>query len=286
MTWAEHLKANGATTEEITLLDTAPARRAFDKQMADAQAALDAANAKSVTDMTAYRETMNQWYEEKVVPDMTAANAAAVTAKANEERAKAAILAAAARDEGLKQVAINMGWPVDGVTPPARTQDAPPAGFDPSQYFKKDEIVNALTREADVIMLAQDIAAEHATLFPGQRLNFTELGQKARASKKDLKSYWEQEYKVGDARAAQSAATAKAHEDKIRAEERQKVEGEMASRYGNPMTRPPMPSTSPFAKIVPSTDNKQPWDRSDASGERVQRATEKVIKQQNQTVTN
>ena len=287
MTWAEHLKANGATAEEITLLDTAPARRAFDKQMADQQAALDAAAAKSVEDMTAYRATMSDWYENKVTPENDAFKAEAATAKANEARAKAAFLAAAQRDESLKQVAINMGWTVDG-TPPANNPPAnTPLALDTSKYFTKDEVIGALTREGDVIMLAQDIAAEHAVLFPGQRLNFRELGNEARAKKKDLQAYWEEKYKVSDARAAQTAAATKANEDKIRAEERSKVESEMASRYGNPMLRPPMPSNSPFAKaIINSAETKQPWERPDRVGDRVQRATERVMKDANKAVTN
>ena len=285
--YAEYLKANGATEEDLKVLDTPVARRAYDKMQADAQAAVDAANAKSVADMEAYRGTMNQWYEEKVLPENQAAQAEAVTAKAEAARAKAAVLAAAARDEGLKQVAINMGWTVDGTTPPANTPPAnTPPGFDPSQYFKKDEIVTALSREGDVIMLAQDIAAEHATLFPGQRLNFRELGNEARAAKKDLQAYWEQKYKVPDARSAQAAATKEADYARVRKEEREKVESEMASRYGNPLTRPPMPSSNTFAKIVPGAENKMPWDRPDASGERVQRATEAVIKQQNTALKN
>jgi len=130
-------------------------------------------------------------------------------------------------------------------------------------------------------MLAQDIAAEHASLFPGQRLNFRELGTEARAAKKNLSEYWEQKYKVNDARAAQTAAAKLADENRIREDERKKVETEMASRYGNPMLRPPMPSDSPFARIKPGPDNKQPWERSDRSGERVQRAAERIVKEAN-----
>ncbi len=279
MTWAEHLKANGATAEEIALLDTAPARRAFDKQMADAQAAIEAANAEGTRKMEEYRGTMNQWYEEKVVPDMTAANAAAVTAKADAERAKAAILAAAQRDEGLKQVAINMGWQVEGAAPIVTNNPANP-NFDPTQYFKRDEVVSAFEKEADAIALAQDIAIEHSRLFPGQTLSFRDLQRESKAAKQPLEQFWMNKYKVGEARAAQAAASKKADEDKIRAEERTKVESEMASRYGNPMTRPLTPSTSPFTKVIRPDDGKQPWERGDNSSNRVQRATEAVIKKQ------
>src|ERR1700693_5181726 len=110
MAWSDYLKSMGATTEEITLLDTPTARKAYDKQQADAQAAIEAANADGVRKMEEYRGTMNEWYETKVLPENQAAQAAAISAKADAERAKAAILAAAQRDEGLNQVAINMGW--------------------------------------------------------------------------------------------------------------------------------------------------------------------------------
>lgn len=280
-TWAEHLRANGASAEEVTLLDTAPARKAWDKAQADAQAAVAAENAKSKADMEAYLATMNDWYETKVMPEWDDYKAKAVTAQAEAARAKAVIAAAAQTNEGLKKIAMDMGWPVDGalaVTPPKTNE--PPA-IDTSKYFTKDEVVSALTREADVIMLTQDIAAEHASLFPGQRLNFRELGNEARAKKKDLQSYWEEKYKVPDARKAQAEAADKARLDAVRKEERERVETEMASRYGNPMTRPPMPSDSPFAKIIPRDGNKQPWEKQDLHGDRIKQVAENIVKKAN-----
>jgi len=272
-TWAEYLRSQGATAEEVTLLDTPAARRAYDKQVADASAALEAERANSKQAMTDYRSTVQDWYDTKVIPEQDGFKAAAETARANELRARSIITERAKTDEGLRQVAKNMGWDLENDKPPA----APPANTPPANGFTKDEVVGLMRDEANAMLMIQDIAAEHGSLFPGQRLNFTALGEEARAKKMRLDRYWEDKYKVPEARAKVESDRRAAEEAAIRKDEREKAQAEFANRYGNPALRPPMPSDNPFAKINrPAADAKQPWERTGSEVDRVTDAAKRV----------
>src|SRR5215813_3742754 len=131
MGYADYLRSLGINDEVIKILDVAEGRRAYDKMQADSQAALDAAAAKSREDMEAYRGTMQQWYDEKVLPDMNAARADATRARADEARAREVVRVASETNEGLRKVAESMGWKFDaaggGGTSPAPANQ-PPAG--------------------------------------------------------------------------------------------------------------------------------------------------------------
>src|ERR1035437_112306 len=130
MTYAEHLRANGATDEEIKLLDVASARKSLDAMQAQITAAAADAD-KRVND---YKGEADRWYNETILPKYTEMEQRATAAAANEARARALILAS--QDEGLKKVAKDMGYVTDPTTP--RTDPAVPAGFDLTKYVTTD----------------------------------------------------------------------------------------------------------------------------------------------------
>ncbi len=278
MTYAEYLKSQGATEDELKVLDVPSARKAYDRMQADLSAEHERAEA-AIKAQDDYKASVNDWHETKIVPAYEEAKREATNAKAEAARAKAVIQDAAKRDDQLAKIAKDMGYEVEGAPPPPKKESSVPEGFDPSKYVTSEQVIALAERERDAIALAQDIAAEHATLFPGQRLSFRELVKEAAAAKKPVEQFWQDKYKVSDARAAQESARKQAYEEGIRKEEREKVTTEFASKYGNPDTRPLDTSKSPFAPRPDAGRDKLPWDSGDRQADRISRVATKVMKE-------
>src|SRR5690348_12632975 len=139
-TYAEFLAECGATADEIKILDTPPARKAYEKQQAEADAAAKrAADAEKAR--TDYEASVKTWHEEKIAPEFTKIQAEAMASTAEAARYKAMLLKA--QDQGLIDIAKNLGVkPEDlGAPTPSRPSaaDAPPA-FDASKFVSKEEI--------------------------------------------------------------------------------------------------------------------------------------------------
>ena len=272
--YAEYLKSFGATEEDLKVLDTPVARKAYDKMVADQEAAVNQEKQNSQQAMQGYREEMNNWYEQKVLPEWENYKTEAATAKANEARAQAIVREASKTNEGLKKVAENMGWDIEGNRSPAEVKKEQPTQ---GNYFTREETLNAFNKAEDAIALAQDLASEYSLYYPNQRLNMRQLNQEAKAARKPIEQYFNEKYKINEMRAKMEQDRQTARDEAIRKEEREKVQSEYASKYGNPMTRPPMPSDNPFAKINrPAADSKQPWERPNGEFERVTEASKRV----------
>lgn len=275
-TYAEFLKLQGATEDDIKVLDTPVGRKAFDKLQADATAAVTAA-ANADRARVDYEAQSNKWHDEVNTSYLTMKDQL-VVAQANEAKARAVIIAA--RDQGLIKVADDLGY----VTAPPAAAAPPPGTFDPNKYFNKDDVVAIAMKEAEAIALAQDIAAEHGRLFPGVPLSFRELHRDAVARKISVEALWKERYKVDDARTARATADKDAYEKRLREEGAAAARSELASQYGNPDTRPLSTSQSPFAPRPAASREKQPWesgtDGDNGSNDRVQRATKSLIERQ------
>ena len=278
ITYAEYLKSQGASDEDIKLLDTAIGRKAYEAMAT--QAAADAAEkARIEANAKAYEDRVNAWYEEqnKKVSDT---ERELVVVKANEARARKALMAA--QEQGLLDVAKDLGYEPDKPTTAAAPNLGAP-GFDPNRYFTRDEIVEIATREGDAIAIAQDIAAEHRILFPDKPLKFRELRAEAQQKKVSVEQLWMDRFGVAAAREAQAKAARDAEVSKLVAEQVKVKEAEFISRYGNPDARPLAPSTSPLTARPATGREKQPWDLgggetgSNLQQDRVKRATEKVL---------
>src|SRR5262245_39055868 len=95
ITYAEYHKSVGASDDEIKVLDTPLARRAFDAQ----QRSVDEAYNRGAGD---YETKAKDWFA-KIEGEVAENNRKLAVAVANEARAKAAVLAA--RDQGLTDIA-------------------------------------------------------------------------------------------------------------------------------------------------------------------------------------
>ena len=272
MTYAEYLKANGATEDEIKVLDTAVARRAFDKSQADAEEARAAA-AKLEETMKNYETRVNQWYQENDSKLKQVQNQAVVAA-AEAARAKAALQEA--QKQGMVDIAKDLGYEAE----PPKQQ---PAAAD-DRYLTMEKFQAAGDTFAANLTAMLDAANEHARLFPNIPFNAEALRREAQSQGKTLLPYWEEKYKVRDAREQAAQKQRDAEIAKWKAEGAKEKETELISRLGNPDMRPLVPSKSPFT-VRPDdklrSDN-QPWNKSEVQlqNDRVTRATQRLAERQ------
>jgi len=278
MTYAEYLKANGATEEEIKVLDSAVARRAFDKSQAEAEEARQTA-AKLEETMKNYEARVQSWYTENDSKLKQVQNQA-VAAAAEAARAKAALLEA--QKQGMVDIAKDLGYE----TEPPKQQPAAPD----DRYLTMEKFQQAGDTFAANLTAMLDAASEHARLFPNVPFNAEQLRREAQSQGKTLLPYWEEKFKVRDAREAAAQKQRDAEIAKWKAEGAKEKETELVSRFGNPETRPMVPSKSPFA-VRPDdklrADN-QPWNKSETqlANDRVVRGVQKLAERQSEGFKN
>jgi hypothetical protein len=259
MTYAEYLRKQGASEDEIKVIVTPVAERAFASQQADL--------AKANGTATAYKN----WFDNEAIPAYKKMENELVASKASEARNRTTLLAL--QERGLLKLA-DIGY--DPATP-AAAPAAPPV--DP-RYVTLDQLKTVADGEGDAIAQAYDIGAEHASLFPGKALNMRELRRDAIARGVSVEQAWMDKFGVVQARSDMQAKVQADHDEKIRKEAYDKAREEFANTYGNPGARPPVSSTSPFAARPTSGRDKQPWEVGDRAVDRVQRATKLVVERQ------
>lgn len=259
--YADFLLENGATADEVKVLDVPAARKAYDKQQSLVAAA--AVERQKATDLIAQNrewatqvETQNQSYLRE--RDTALANDAASSARIKK-----------LTELGLLQVAENLE---PGSTTPRAGESA---AFDPkllANYVTSDTLLQVAEREGDAIATAQDIAYEHQQLFGGdaaKRLNFRELRREAVSRKIPVESLWVEKYGVSAARDARAAADRAAHEKKIADDAITRYKSEHPET--NPLLGPQTISRTPFTGRVLSAGEgaarTQPWQKSDAERE-------------------
>jgi hypothetical protein len=267
--YGDYLKSMGATEEEIKVLDTPVAARAYDKQIEDSQAVL----AKQEEVMKNYESRVQSWYAEndaklKQVQNQSIAEAARAA------KAEAALMEA--QKQGLLDVAKDLGYSTEPVKPAVTAPD--------DRYLTMDKFQQAGDAFAANLAGLLDAANEHARLFPGQPFNAEQLRREAQAAGKTLLPYWEEKFKVRDAREQAAAKQRDAEIAKWKAEGAKEKETELVSRFGNPETRPMQPSKNPFA-VRPDDklrNDNQPWNKSETQlqNDRVSRAAQRLVERQ------
>lgn len=275
MTLAELLRSQGASEEDLKLLDTPVARRAFDAQ---AKAVVDATAAAAASDKSKrdYEASVDRWHNEQILPAYQRMEQDSIASKAELARAKAVILAS--QDAGLLKVAEGMGYKPDA----APAASATPA-IDPSKFVTQDRLNELAETAGNGLAVLQDIVMEHAQLFPDRPLKVRELRAAAVAERKTVEQYWSEKYGVAAAREKRDADSKTAYETRLRKEGADAATQAFADRYGNPDTRPMVPSISPLApRPAGSGRETMPWDSGDKSNDRVRKATSAVIAQQTQ----
>lgn len=252
------LKSNGANEDEIKALTEGPgaahAIKAFDT------AAARAAELEQKTqEALAERDKTRSWYNDTALPFVESKQNELTAVKAEAARAKAALLDLQAR--GLSDVAKDMGYVPDDK---GGGEGKPAAGaptMDPKNYFTRDEVAQIADREGDAIAAAQDIAAEHSILFPGVPLRMRELRQLAIQKRISVEQAWMDKFGVPAARTAQEQKLKQADEDRIRKDERAKVEAEVATKTFMPGAGVYQSSRAPWAAPSGRGDKSpQPWD--------------------------
>lgn len=266
MTFAEYLRSLGTADADIAILDTPAAQRAYERMTADSAAAITAEK-KRLED---YQLQVDDYYK-KTSAKAKELEDRAIAAAASEGRARAAIMEM--QKQGLIENAKQYGFDPDpaAVVTPAT----------PPKYLTADDIMPSLDAAGEGLAAVMDAAAEHARLFPDKPFNARAIRAAAVAARKSFYQYWEETFKVPDARVAAETARQAAHDKQIadaaRAEERAKL----ASEYANPNTRPAVASNSPFV-LRKTADGKpeQPWTHSEneLSDARVRKTTENIIK--------
>jgi hypothetical protein len=261
MTYEEFLKAEGASDEDIKLLNTPIARKAFDKQQSlVAAAAEEQKKAKELVERNRewaeQVETTNQGYLKE--RDSALLRVAAAEAKEKELQRLGLLEVAERMEPGVTQ-------PKPGETP----------AFDASKYVDRDTLMQVAEKEGEAIATAQDIAYEHRLLFPDKPLNFRELRREAVSRKMPLESLWMERFNVSAARDARNAAEKAAYEKKIAEDAIVKYKSEHPET--NPLMAHPVISSTPFSTRVASsnTSDKTPWLKSD--GERESARINKVL---------
>ena len=272
MKYSEFLKSQGASDEDIKILDTPIAARAFAKMEADRDEAI--ANATQLDKQyKTYQDQVQSWYTENDAKNKKLQEEV-VTTRANEAKARAAILAI--QEQGLGDIAEGLGYKVE---PPKNNNTAPE--FDASKYIARDEFMKIADGIGSNLAALEDMVMEHKQLFPDTPLRVSDLRREAIAANKTVPQYWEEKYRVSAARESSAKAARDAEIAKWKSEGAKEKETELVSRMGNPDTRPLVPSRNPF---TPRKDDslraKQPWDHADGklSNDRVLRATQNLVK--------
>lgn len=264
-TYAEFLKANGATDDEVKLLDVPAARKAYDIQVkaaADAERARADAEAKA-TDAAAKIAAYDKWYTEVAEP--TAADL-----KAKHDVAVAEAAAERARTKALQEAGL---LKLEEKTTAAATSSTAADAFDPKKYnLVTGDILRAVAdKEGEAIAVMADIAEEHRELT-GTRINARELRKEALAAGKSVEEHWMQKYGIAALREKKAAESKSAYEKKI-AED---AVAKYRSEHENPLTRPGAPSSNPWTNTAAKktgTDNVIPWQ-----GNLDQRSNDRVNK--------
>ncbi|MGC1478525.1 MAG: hypothetical protein WA804_21945 [Terriglobales bacterium] len=260
MTYAELLAEQGASPEDIKLLDTPVARKAYDKMQA--QAAEAAAAKQRFEDL----HKQNVEWRTTVETD---------NQRLLKERDSAKIEAAAATARMAEIQRLGLIEVAEGIEPGSTADKNKPNGDatppDLSKYVDRDTLMAVAAQEGDAIAIAQDIAYEHSRLFPDKPLNFRELRREAQTRKVTVESLWMERFGVQAARDAKAAADRATHEKKIADEAITKYKSEHPET--NPLMQPARISATPFTERVPSAaaTADHPWKRNDSakSNERI-----------------
>src|SRR4029077_3273871 len=114
--------------------------------------------------------------------------------------------------------------------------NAEPPKKDPAtigdRYLTLDKFTAATDTFASNLTAMLDAANEHARLFPGQPFNAEQLRREAQAAGKTLLPYWEEKYKIREARDAAAAKQRDAEIAKWKAEGAKEKETELVSKFG------------------------------------------------------
>lgn len=280
MTWKEILKAKGLTDAQIAEIEktAGAAVSEFDVLIQTAETK-NAEATRLHTEATEKTKKLNEWWNDDATKQINEAFSKASTAEAQaafyrtqvEEAKKAGFIGADA--PGYKPPAADPANPNPGghFVPGGNPTPGSP------RFMTSQEVANAVSNTFF-------ISNEHQRLFgeplPGEALS--QLMQEASEQKTTAMKLWESKYKVPEKRAEITANAQKAHDDKIAKETEERVRREYAEKYGNPETRPMVPSRFPkYAQdgAQGGKPDKLAWTRPNAKENFRQKIHEQVAKE-------
>src|SRR5438876_554509 len=230
--YGDYLKSVGATAEEITVLDTPTAERAYEKLQAEAERAVTLD--KQYKD---YQAQVTDWYNQNDAK-LKETQTGKIAAEAEAARHKAALMEA--QRQGLIDVAKDLNWAPEALKPADR-------GALDDRYVSMDKFQQIADGIGGNLAALEDMVMEHRQLFPDKPLSVRQLRAEAVAANKSVYDYWVSKFKVGEARESAATKQRDAEIAKWKAEGAKEKETELVSKFGNPETRPMVPSRSPFA---------------------------------------
>lgn len=253
MTYAELLKSQGATDDDIKILATPIAERVYAKQQTDLVAAQAAA-----TKSAAQAESYQKWYNEQALPYVSDVESKLKVSEATltGERARLKAL----QDAGLIEVA------AQSEAEKAAAEAAAKAGnvtFDATKFVPREQFNELAIKAADSITLVADLAQEHSALgLPP--VSWRALKTEASAAGQDVETFWKAKFNVDAKRSERDLAAKSAHEKKVGEDAVAKWRQEHPASAANPSLGFGAPSANPFTGKVPSaSDATLPWNRSD-----------------------
>lgn len=276
-TWKEILKENGQTDEQIKAIETTlgTSGALFDSIITGAEAK-NAEAARTLQQATEKETKINEFWNKTATPQINEAFSKVATLEAQAAFYKTQ--ADKAKESGF------IPSDAPGYTPPANPNPAATPGFVPNanpvpgspQYVTAEQ---AASYSAN----AMYISNEHLRLF-GKPLSGDEivgLLTEANTTKTKAVDVWRNKFKVPERIQELAATDAKAHEDKIRTDERDKVTREYHEKYGNDETRPRVASHFPkyAERTTAGAPDRKAWAKPDAKEKFKQKIHEQVRKE-------
>ena len=247
MTYAEFLKAQGASEEEIKILVNAVSERAFAKMQEQAESDKKAALAE-------YEGRVSKWYADEIKPnsEKTAKELASAKARAAAREAEIKSL----QDQGLLEVAQVQDARAAAA---AASAGGDPEPFDPKKYnlVTQDSLAPFAAAQGKGMVKLATLMREHEKLGLPE-CDWNDLYEQSAKANKQLPDYWADTYKVSDVRAKKSAEAAAAHDAKVAADAIAKYKVDNGSLPG---AAAPRPSGFAFTKKTGSAGDAKlsPW---------------------------
>jgi len=262
-TYAEYLKSQGATDDEIKILVTPTTERAFAKMQEQAEASTKAALAE-------YEGKVSKWYADEIKPLTERQQKELVSAKAKAAAREAEIKSL--QEAGLLEVAVAQDTRTAAATTAAN--GTTPEEFDPKKYklITEDALPQFAAAQGKGMIRLAKILDEHRKLGLPE-FDPEQLYDEAAAKGKQFPDYWAEKFNVSAKRQELAEKAQKDHDARIAADAIAKYKAENGAMPGTGAPRP-----SGFAFSRKSSDNAklQPWLVGDK--EKEDRAVENALK--------
>jgi hypothetical protein len=277
MNWKDLLKAQGYTDAEISKMETEFGGDKMSRAFSEPVRQLNEAR-QQLADAVAAKEDFEKFYQDEVLPKVSTVYQDAINS-----RTRAAALETrlkAAQEFGFLSDPKILDGIVPGTTvlPPNPVPGSPGAPGAPASGDGKPDpryvLADSFARSVDSIpeMLANltDISNQHYVLFGQPLPNVQEIVRKAKDSKGKLnvRTVWEQDYKVAEKRTEIDKIRQDAHDKQIADEAVRKY----ASEHQMPFSTPGRTSVAAHFTPKSSEEARQPWkDQAAVRGRRQER---------------